>query len=113
MTASAFTPEVRQHYIDSSVQAVDSIVADYRATAGVDLTHGRGRSRCRIAQLAMPVGVITQDWGSQLGFDAASLWKAWAPDLTFQFTQAGHFMAEEKPAEIATFITELASRGRA
>jgi hypothetical protein len=42
---------------------------------------------------------------------AAALWKAWAPDLTVQFIQAGHFMAEEKPAEIAAFITELAARG--
>lgn len=106
-----FTPDVRQHYIESSVHAVDSIVADYRATASVDLVMDEA-DRAAGAQLAMPVGVITQDWGSQLGFDAAALWKAWAPDLTFQFIQAGHFMAEEKPAEIAAFITELAARGQ-
>lgn len=108
----AFTPEVRRHYIDSSVRAVDSIVADYRATAGVDLTMDEA-DRAAGSQLVMPVGVMTQDWGSQLGFDAASLWKAWAPDLTFEFTQAGHFMAEEKPAEVATFIAELAGRSPA
>ena len=108
---SAFTPEVRQHYIDSSVQAIDSIVADYRATAGVDLRMDEA-DRSDGAQLVMPVGVMSQDWGSQLGFDAAALWKAWAPDLTFQFIDAGHFMAEEKPAEVAAFITELAARDR-
>ncbi len=108
---AALTPEVRQHYVESSVHAVDSIVADYRATASVDLVMDEA-DRAAGAQLAMPVGVITQDWGSRLGFDAAALWRAWAPDLTFQFIQAGHFMAEEKPAEIAAFITELAARGQ-
>lgn len=109
---STFTPEIRQHYIESSVAAVDSIVADYRATASVDLSMDE-EDRAAGVRLTMPVGVISQDWGSQLGFDAASLWRAWAPDLTYQLTQAGHFMAEEKPAEIAAFITGLAARSRA
>lgn len=106
---STFTPEIRQHYIDSSVAAVDSIVADYRATATVDLAMDEA-DRAAGAQLTMPVGVISQDWGSRLGFDAASLWRAWAPDLTYEAIQAGHFMAEEKPTEIAAFITGLAAR---
>lgn len=108
---STFAPEVRRYYIDSSVASVDSIVADYRATAGIDLEMDKA-DRAHGAQLAMPVGVISQDWGAQLGFDAAALWKAWAPDLTYQATQAGHFMAEERPEEIATFITDLAARTR-
>ncbi|MEU8195134.1 alpha/beta hydrolase [Microbispora amethystogenes] len=108
-SGTTFTPEERAYYIDSSVAAIDSIVADYRATASIDLEMDRA-DRERGAQLAMPVGVISQDWGSQLGFDAASLWRAWAPDLTFQPTASGHFMAEENPDEIATFITTLATR---
>jgi pimeloyl-ACP methyl ester carboxylesterase len=40
---TTFTPEVRRHYVDSSVAAVDSIVADYRATAGIDLSAARVR----------------------------------------------------------------------
>ncbi|WP_197379537.1 alpha/beta fold hydrolase [Mycolicibacterium mengxianglii] len=106
---STFTPEVRQHYVDSSVNAVDSIVADYRATAGIDLEMDR-EDRAAGRQLTMPVGVISQDWGSQLGFDAAALWGAWAPDLTYEPIQAGHFMAEENPAAIADFIERLAKR---
>lgn len=106
---STFTPEIRQHYIESSVEAIDSIVADYRATATVDLAMDEA-DRAAGAQLTMPVGVISQDWGSQLGFDAASLWRAWALDLTYQSIQAGHFMAEEKPTEIVSFITGLAAR---
>jgi pimeloyl-ACP methyl ester carboxylesterase len=108
---ASFTAEVRQHYIDSSVAAVDSIVADYRATAGIDLAMDRD-DRDAGRQLTMPVGVISQDWGAQLGFDASALWRAWAPDLTYEPIDAGHFMAEEKPAEIARFIRDLSGRGR-
>lgn len=106
---STFTPEVRQHYVDSSVNAVDSIVADYRATAGIDLEMDR-EDRAGGKRLSMPVGVISQDWGSQLGFDAAGLWGEWAPDLTYEPIKAGHFMAEEKPAAIVNFIGGLAER---
>jgi len=109
---STFTPEVRRHYIDSSVAAVDSIVADYRATATVDLAMDEA-DRAAGARLTMPVGVVSQDWGSRLGFDAAALWRAWAPDLTYEAIQVGHFMAEEEPAAIASFITRLAARGEA
>lgn len=106
---STFTPAVRQHYIDSSLGAVDSIVADYRASAGIDLDMDR-EDRASGHRLTMPVGVISQDWGAQLGFDAAALWRAWASDLTYQPIQAGHFMAEERPDEIARFIRALAER---
>lgn len=108
---STFTAQERDYYIANSVPAVDSIVADYRATAGIDLEMEQA-DRARGAQLIMPVAVISQDWGSQLGFDAASLWTAWAPDLTYQATSAGHFMAEENPDEIATFIKTLAAQHR-
>ncbi|MEU2122363.1 alpha/beta fold hydrolase [Nocardia niwae] len=108
---ATFTPEVRRHYIDSSVRAVHSIVADYRATAGIDLSMDR-EDRDAGRQLRMPVSVISQDWGARLGFDAAALWRAWAPDLTYEPIEAGHFMAEEKPEEIARFIRELSARGR-
>ncbi len=56
---TTFTPEVRRHYVDSSVAAVDSIVADYRATAGIDLSMDReDRDAGRV--LGMPVGVISR-----------------------------------------------------
>ena len=105
-SGTTFEPEVRQHYIDSSSRAVPSIVADYRATASIDLEMDR-TDREAGAQLAMPVGVISQDWGSQLGFDALALWRQWAPSATYQPIEAGHFMAEEKPDEVADFIRKL------
>jgi pimeloyl-ACP methyl ester carboxylesterase len=106
MDATTFPPQIRQHYIDSSTRAVPSIVADYRATAGIDLEMDRADRKAG-TQLAMPVGVLSQDWGSQLGFDAPALWRQWAPAATYQLIDAGHFMAEEKPDEVAAFIQEL------
>jgi len=61
-------------------------------------------------QLTMPVAVISQDWGSQLGFDPTQIRAAWAPDFTYAPIAAGHFMAEEHPAAIADFARRLLAR---
>lgn len=108
---TTFTPDVRRHYIDSSVAAVPSIVADYRASAGIDLELDRA-DRAAGRGLAMPVGVLSQDWGSQLGFDPRAIWGAWSDDLVYEPIDAGHFMAEEKPDDVAGFIRSLAARAR-
>ena len=50
------------------------------------------------------------NWGAQLGYDAAGVWKAWAPDLDHRLTRAGHFMAEEAPGEVTTAIQDLLAR---
>jgi haloacetate dehalogenase len=102
-------PEVRAHYLAASAAAVPSIVADYRASAGIDLDHDRA-DRAAGRRLGMPVGVISQDWGGQLGFDAAALWGAWAPDLTYQPISAGHFMAEQSPGEVSAYVRGLLAR---
>ncbi len=106
---TTFTPELRQHYVESCSRAVPSIVADYRASATIDLELDRA-DRAAGHQLTMPVGVISQDWGTQLGFDPTQIWGAWAPDLTYQPIDAGHFMAEEKPSQVADFIRRLLAR---
>ncbi|WP_040830303.1 alpha/beta fold hydrolase [Nocardia jiangxiensis] len=108
-SGTTFPPHVRRHYIDSSARAVPSIVADYRATAGIDLEMDRA-DRASGARLAMPVGVLSQDWGSRLGFDASALWRRWAPAARYRPIDAGHFMAEEKPADVTAFIEELIQR---
>lgn len=53
---------IRRHYVDSAARAVPSIVADYRASAGVDLQQDRA-DRAAGHQLSMPVGVISQELG--------------------------------------------------
>lgn len=103
---AAIPAEIRAAYLKASREAVPSIVADYRASAGIDITHDR-EDLAAGNKLRMPVAVVQQDWGSALGFDAAALWSAWAPDLRHSTTNAGHFMAEESPGEITKTIRTL------
>lgn len=108
-SADAIPTEIRDHYLSASANAVASIVADYRASAGIDLEHDTlDRAAGRL--LTMPVTVIQQDWGAALGFDAQAIWRSWAPDLEHRTTHAGHFMAEEAPGEITTALRALLER---
>ena len=106
---SPFPADVRAEYLEASRKAVPSIVADYRASAGIDVQHDQ-EDLAAGNQLAMPVTVLQQDWGAQLGFDAASPWRAWAPKLEHLMVDHGHFMAEEAPDEIAAILRNLLSR---
>ena len=105
----AIPAEVRAAYLRACREAVPSIVADYRASAGVDVEHDRA-DRAAGRQLRMPVTVLQQDWGAALGFDAAGIWRAWAPDLEHRTVSCGHFMAEEAPAEVVKALRGLLAR---
>ncbi|MFI6406257.1 alpha/beta fold hydrolase [Streptomyces sp. NPDC050548] len=105
----AIPADVRTAYLDACRAAVPSIVADYRASAGVDLAHDQA-DRDAGNRLRMPVAVLQQDWGAALGFDAAALWRDWAPDLRHSTVTCGHFMAEEAPADVAKALRDLLAR---
>jgi pimeloyl-ACP methyl ester carboxylesterase len=102
----AIPDEIRTAYLAASRAAVPSIVADYRASAGIDVEHDRA-DRAAGNRLRMPVAVLQQDWGAALGFDAAARWRAWAPDLRHTTVSCGHFMAEEAPAEVVKAVRDL------
>jgi haloacetate dehalogenase len=105
----AIPADVRAAYLDGCRNAVPSIVADYRASAGIDVEHDQA-DRDAGNRLRMPVTVLQQDWGAALGFDAAALWSAWASELRHVTVDCGHFMAEEAPTETARALRELLSR---
>ncbi|MEU9923954.1 alpha/beta hydrolase [Streptomyces griseoluteus] len=107
--SDAIPAEVRAEYLRACRDAVPSIVADYRATATVDVKHDQADLDAG-TRLTMPVTVVQQDWGQQLGFDAVAIWQPWVADLQHFTTQAGHFMAEEAPEDIATLIRNLVRR---
>ncbi|MBQ1079765.1 alpha/beta fold hydrolase [Nocardiopsis sp. B62] len=105
----AIPGEVRRAYLDASAGAVDSIVADYRASAGIDVEHDEA-DRAAGRRLRMPVTVLQQDWGTALGYDAAALWGAWASDLRHATVNSGHFMAEQDPAGVVAHLRGLLER---
>lgn len=105
----AIPADVRAAYLAASRNAVASIVADYRASATIDVEHDHN-DRQAGNQLRMPVTVLQQDWGAALGFDAAALWREWAPDLEHVTVSCGHFMAEEAPAEVIKHLRGLLTR---
>ncbi len=109
VSAGAIPDDVRAEYLRACRNAVPSIVADYRATATVDIEHDQADLDAG-HRLAMPVLVVQQDWGSQLGFDAAAIWRPWVADLQHVTTQAGHFMAEQASDDIAALILGLVRR---
>ena len=76
-----------------------SIVADYRASATIDVEHDQF-DRTAGTQLQMPVTVLQQDWG----FGGEDFWRAWAPKLDHRTVTCGHFMAEEDPELIAAAL---------
>ncbi|MEV5324547.1 alpha/beta hydrolase [Nonomuraea sp. N2-4H] len=107
--AEAIPHDVRAAYLKASREAVPSIVADYRATATVDVEDDEADLRAG-RRLRMPVTVLQQDWGAALGFDAAARWRAWADDLDHRTVSCGHFMAEEAPEEVVKAIRDLLAR---
>lgn len=106
---AAIPAPVRAEYLRASRNAVPSIVADYRATAGADIEHDTV-DREAGNRLEMPVTVLAQDWGADLGFDAAGVWAPWAADLVHRTVACGHFMAEEAPGEVIKTLRDLLQR---
>ncbi|WP_381796635.1 alpha/beta fold hydrolase [Streptomyces niveus] len=107
--AGAIPADIRAAYLAASRASVPSVVADYRASAGIDVVHDRA-DRDAGNRLRMPVTVLQQDWGAALGFDAAARWRAWAPDLRHTTVSCGHFMAEEAPEEVVKAVLDLLTR---
>ncbi|MFI6498869.1 alpha/beta fold hydrolase [Nonomuraea typhae] len=107
---AAIPADVRAAYLSASREAVTSIVADYRASAGVDREHDLA-DRAAGRRLRMPVTVLQQDWSSVVPYDAVALWGAWAADLEHQTITTGHFVAEEDPGLVAGALRALLGRG--
>jgi haloacetate dehalogenase len=106
---AAMPDDVRAEYLRASREAIPSIVADYRASAHVDVEHDRADREVGV-RLRMPVTVLQQDWGPELSSGAAAMWGAWATDLDHRTVSSGHFMAEEAPGEVIGAVRDLLAR---
>ncbi|MEU8331228.1 hypothetical protein [Micromonospora sp. NPDC048839] len=83
---------------------------DYQRVTVADGVTLTAADRAAGNHLRMPVTVLQQDWGAALGYDAAGVWRAWAPDLDHQTVTCGHFMAEEAPAVVVGALRALLRR---
>jgi haloacetate dehalogenase len=97
-----FTPEALEAYL-TAFEAPGAIVAsceDYRAAATIDVMHDdqdQGRLvTCPILVLWGDNGVI------QAHFDCLGLWRERATHVEGQAIPGGHYLAEERPAEIVS-----------
>jgi haloacetate dehalogenase len=96
----AFAPQALAEYERCAAIAgsAESICADYRASAGIDLLHDQADLDAG-RRLVQPLRVL---WGGHgvVGrcFDVAALWRAVATDFSGRSLPCGHYIAEEAPA---------------
>ncbi|WP_214322920.1 alpha/beta fold hydrolase [Nonomuraea sediminis] len=105
----AIPADIRAAYLAASRQAIPSIVADYRASATIDVEDDQGDQQAG-SLLQMPLAVLHQDLGPVFGRVATKAWRAWAPQAQLATLNCGHFMAEEAPGETANALRTLLAR---
>jgi haloacetate dehalogenase len=96
----AFAPQALAEYERCATIAGTgaAIVADYRASAGIDLQHDQADHDAG-RKLAQPLRVLWGEHGAVgRNFDVPALWRAAATDFTGRSLPCGHYIAEEAPA---------------
>lgn len=87
---------------------VHGICEDYRAGAGVDRAQddedraSGSRIRCPFLVLWSAPGALPKFYG-----DVLAIWQPWADDLRGRGLDAGHFLVEDQPEEIAQELLSL------
>jgi haloacetate dehalogenase len=82
--------------------AVTAVCEDYRAGATVDPEHDDA-DREAGRTIACPVLVLWSAGGALPRFygDVVAVWRPWAPDVRGRGLDASHFLAEDRPEEVA------------
>ncbi|MGV3573198.1 MAG: alpha/beta fold hydrolase, partial [Ramlibacter sp.] len=96
---AAFAPQALAEYerCIAIPGTADSICADYRASAGIDLRHDQADVDAG-RKLALPLRVLWGEPGAVARcFDVPALWRAAATDFSGRAVPCGHYIAEEAP----------------
>lgn len=97
-----FTPDALAEYLAcfSDPATIHASCEDYRAAASIDIAHDDADGDMR---LPMPLLALWGETGViERCFDALALWRLRAKEVSGNSLPCGHYMAEERPAEIAT-----------
>ena len=102
-----YPPEIMAPYRRSldDPGAVEAMCEDYRAGATIDVAHDDA-DRAAGRQIRCPVLVLWAARGGLVRFyhDVIAVWRPWAPDARGEGIDATHFLAEDRPAEIAAAL---------
>jgi haloacetate dehalogenase len=112
--ADLYGPEAYADYVACAKEpsVIHAMCEDYRAGAGYDrklddADRKAGRT------LVCPTLIL---WGGKgalaAWYDTLAIWREWAPDVRGQAIDAGHFLAEEKPAETLAALRGFFAEGR-
>ncbi len=112
-----FAPEVLADYERCAAipGTAESICADYRASASIDLAHDRAEMAAG-RRLAQPLRVLWGEHGA-VGkcFDVLALWRERALQVSGRALPCGHYVPEEAPGEVLAealqFFTPLQQEG--
>jgi haloacetate dehalogenase len=103
-----FSPQVLDAYRTQAADpgAVRNACEDYRAGATIDRVHDEA-DRGRV--IDCPVLVL---WGERGGLatlfgDVLAIWGRWAADVRGRAIDASHFLAEDRPQEVADEFAEF------
>ena len=105
----AFAPEALAEYERCIAIAgtAQSICADYRASAGIDLQHDQADVDAG-RKLAQPLRVLWGEHGAVgRNFDVPALWRDVATDFSGRSLPCGHYIAEEAPALLLSEALEF------
>ncbi|MFE9656398.1 alpha/beta fold hydrolase [Micromonospora sp. NPDC006431] len=106
----AFPADVRAAYVDAfrHPDTVHAVCEEYRASITLDVAHDqadRGRRR-----ITCPVLVLWSGTGFLAGrYEPLKVWRQWADEVHGGPMPAGHFLAEEAPAETARRLLDFLS----
>jgi haloacetate dehalogenase len=106
---AAFDPRALAEYerCIARAGAVAAICEDYRASCGIDLEHDRA-DRGAGSLIQMPLRVL---WGAHgtvaRCFDVLALWRERARQVSGRPLDCGHYIAEERPAELLGEMLEF------
>ena len=106
MKMTQFEPQALEAYRAAwrRPATIAAMCEDYRAGFGVDTELDRA-DRDAGRTISAPLLVLWGTWGA-IGawYDPLTVWAAWADDVSGQAVEATHFLAEDRPDEVATLL---------